>query len=107
MKLGKEDKITARRHALNARIRTSSQCVIGKSVNPSPGDATHRKMQKEREPGLRVQFREKFLLTRCHAPSMLVRVRDAWLSALMVEAAELERTEPSWTSLPAPPRPMW
>jgi len=53
---------------------------------------------------------EKFLLTRCHAPSRLVRVREELLSALKVEDVELwwdARGCISSTALPAPPRPMW
>jgi hypothetical protein len=84
-----------------ARIGTSShETVINADEN----------MPESRAVDPRAYCLEKFLLTRCHAPSRLVRVREELLSALKVEDVELWRDVRgciSSTALPAPPRPMW
>jgi len=67
-------------------------------------------MPETRAVDRRAYYLEKFLLTRCHAPSRLVRVREGLLSALRVDDAEFWRDARvciSSTALPAPPRPMW
>ena len=71
---------------------------------------TDENMPETRVVDRRAYCLEKFLLTRCHAPSRLVRVREELLSALKVEDVELWRDARgciSSTALPAPPRPLW